>query len=52
MASIPESPVYYTFIETPIFTKRITELASPETLEMLQAELIEDPERWPMVRCA
>jgi hypothetical protein len=45
-----ESPVYYSFVETPIFTKRVTELASPETLEATQAELIEDPERWPVVR--
>ena len=45
-----EPPVYYSFVETPIFSKRITELASPETLEAIQAELVEDPERWPVVR--
>ena len=45
-----ESPVYYSFVETPIFSKRITELASPETLEAIQAELVEDPERWPVVK--
>ena len=44
------SPVYYSFVETPIFSRRITELASPETLEALQAELIEKPERWPVVK--
>jgi hypothetical protein len=43
-------PVLYSFVETPIFTKRITELASSETLEAIQAELIEDPERWPIVK--
>lgn len=47
---MPDPPVLYTFVETPIFTRRITELASPETLEAIQAELIEDPERWPVVR--
>lgn len=45
-----ESLVYYSFVETPIFSKRITELASPETLEAIQAELVEDPERWPVVK--
>jgi hypothetical protein len=39
-------------VETPIFTKRLRELASPETLEALQAELVENPERWPIVRGA
>ena len=47
---MPESPVYYTFVETPIFTKRITELASLETLEVIQSELVEDPERWPVLK--
>src|SRR5215212_6013976 len=45
-----ESLVYYSFVETPIFSKRITELASPEMLEAIQADLIEDPERWPVVK--
>lgn len=43
-------PVLYSFVETPVFTRRLTELASPETLEALQADLLEDPERWPVVR--
>jgi hypothetical protein len=47
---MPESPTHYTFVETPVFTKRLSELASAETLEAIQAELVEDPERWPMVR--
>ena len=52
----PERLVHYTFVETPIFSKRLRELASPETLETLetlealQAELVENPERWPIVR--
>lgn len=45
-----ELPIYYSFVETPIFTKRITELASLETLEAIQADLIEDPERWPVIK--
>jgi hypothetical protein len=44
---MPERLVHYTFVETPIFSKRLRELASPETLEALQAELVENPERWP-----
>ena len=47
---MPERLVHYTFVETPIFSKRLRELASPETLEALQAELVENPERWPIVR--
>jgi hypothetical protein len=47
---MPDPPVLYSFVETPIFTRRITELASPETLEAIQAELLEDPERWPVIR--
>ena len=47
---MPDSPVLYSFVETPVFTKRITEMASPETLEAIQAELLEEPERWPVVR--
>ncbi len=45
-----ESSVYYTFVETMTFSRRITELTSLETLQALQVELMEDPERWPMVR--
>ena len=43
---MPERLVHYTFVETPIFSKRLRELASTETLEALQAELVENPERW------
>lgn len=47
---MPEPPVLYNFVETPIFTKRITEMASSETLEAIQTDLVEDPERWPVVK--
>lgn len=47
---MPYPPVLYNFVETPIFTKRITEMASPEMLETIQASLVEDPERWPVVK--
>jgi hypothetical protein len=47
---MPDPPILYSFVETPIFTKRIIELASSETLEAIQAELIEDPVRWPVVK--
>jgi hypothetical protein len=45
-----KEPTWFEFIETPIFTRRLTELASPEVLTALQANLIEDPERWPVVQ--
>jgi hypothetical protein len=47
---MPDPPALYSFGETSVFTRRITELASPEMLEAIQANLIEDPERWPVVR--
>jgi hypothetical protein len=47
---MPELPVLYNFVETPIFTKRITEMASSETLEAIQTDLVEDPESWPVVK--
>ena len=43
-------PVLYSFVETPVFTRRLTELASFETLAAIQADLLENPERWPVVR--
>ncbi len=45
-----DSPIYYEFIETPVFSKRLLELASEETLEAIQSDPIEKPERWPVVR--
>ncbi|MDQ3816584.1 MAG: type II toxin-antitoxin system RelE/ParE family toxin [Acidobacteriota bacterium] len=50
ITGMPDLPTLYSFVETPIFTRRITELASSETLEAIQSELLEDPERWPIVR--
>ena len=47
---MPDLPVLYNFVETPVFTRRITEIASPETLERIKANLVEDPERWPVVK--
>jgi len=47
---MPERQVHYTFVETPIFSRRLRGLASQEILEALQAELVEDPEPWPIVR--
>ncbi len=41
---------WFEFIETPIFTKRINELASLEVLAQIQADLVENPERWPVIR--
>src|SRR5437588_8506440 len=47
---MPERPVHFTFVETPIFSKRLRDLAFPEILEALQAELVENPERWPVIQ--
>ena len=43
-------PVFYSFVETLIFSKRLDALASFDTLEAIQADLLADPERWPIVR--
>lgn len=42
-------PAYYSFVETSIFTKRLEELASFDTLAAIQADLVTDPERWPVI---
>ncbi len=47
---ITDLPVHYEFIETPVFARRLGELASDETLEAIQSDLIENPQRWPVVR--
>ena len=47
---ITDLPVHYEFIETPVFARRLGELASNETLQAIQSDLIENPERWPVVR--
>ena len=43
-------PIFYSFVETPIFSKRLDALASFDTLEAIQADLLAAPERWPIVR--
>ena len=43
-------PLWLEFIETPIFTRRLTALASLDVLVAIQADLIESPERWPLVK--
>ncbi|MBO0723636.1 MAG: type II toxin-antitoxin system RelE/ParE family toxin [Blastocatellia bacterium] len=40
----------YTFIELPVFMKQLDALASLETLYAIQADLLADPERWPMIK--
>jgi len=40
----------YTFIELPVFSRQLEGLASFETLYAIQADLLADPERWPMIR--
>jgi hypothetical protein len=47
---VPAQRTWFEFVETPIFSRRLDELTSRETLSAIQSELIEDPERWPMVR--
>lgn len=44
-----KSPVLYTFVETVVFTRQLQELASIETLYAIQADLLADPERWPVI---
>jgi RelE toxin of RelEB toxin-antitoxin system len=40
----------YTFIELPVFMKQLDALASLETLYAIQADLLADPERWPVIK--
>lgn len=39
----------YSFIEVPEFTKRLHEIASLDVLFAIQADLIADLERWPVI---
>src|SRR5438552_17706845 len=41
---------WFEFIETTGFSKKLDQVAGPETLRAIQSDLIEDPERWPVVR--
>ena len=38
------------FVETVGFTKKLGQIASSETLRAIQADLTENPERWPVVK--
>ena len=45
-----EEQTLYTFFETPLFTKRLDESVPLEMLYSIQADLMADPKRWPVVR--
>lgn len=45
-----EEQELYTFIELPVFMRQLEALASFETLYAIQADLLADPERWPVIR--
>ena len=45
-----EEPIFYTFIELPTFIRQLEALASLETLYAIQADLLADPERWPVIK--
>lgn len=48
-----EAPALWTFYETPVFTEDLEDFLGDRALDMLyaiQADLIADPERWPVVK--
>jgi hypothetical protein len=45
-----EEQKLYTFIELPVFMRQLDALASFETLYAIQADLLADPERWPVIK--
>ena len=45
-----EEPKLYTFIELPTFMRQLETLASLETLYAIQADLLADPQRWPVIK--
>ena len=45
-----EKQKLYTFIELPVFMRQLEALASFETLYTIQADLLADPERWPVIK--
>jgi len=47
---MPTSPVWFEFVETKAFTKRLVDFGSREVLLAIQADLIENPIRWPVIR--
>jgi len=38
------------FVETQAFTRKLHQIAGEETLRALQSDLLENPQRWPVVR--
>lgn len=44
-----DQPILYSFVETLVFSKRLDELASIDTLAAIQTELLGDPKRWPVI---
>jgi hypothetical protein len=49
---MPTSPLWFEFVETKAFTKRLVDFGSHEVLLAIQADLIENPIRWPAIRVA
>jgi hypothetical protein len=47
---MPERLVHYTFVETPIFSRRLRELASTETRGLASGVSRKSGARWPIVR--
>ena len=45
-----ESQKLYTFIELPVFMRQLEALASFDTLDAIQSDLLEDPKRWPVIK--
>jgi hypothetical protein len=51
--NVEDSASLYTFYETPVFTTKLAQVASDNALPILyaiQADLIADPLRWPVVK--
>ena len=46
---MPTSPVFFEFVETPAFTRRMAAFGSRELLGAIQSDLLEDPARWPVI---
>lgn len=45
-----EGKPLFTFVETAIFSQQLDRLASLEILYAIQDDLLEDPERWPVIK--
>jgi len=45
-----ESQKLYTFIELPVIMRQLETLTTFETLYAIQSDLLEDPERWPVIK--